>query len=80
MIAISGVIGVTIFANDGVALELSGPGGTLFSFAFIGFVAIMVMEGVSEMVQLFPAPNAVVEYIKAFVDADLAWIMGIAYW
>ena len=38
------------------------------------------MEGISEFVQLFPAPNAVVEYVKAFVDEDLSWIVGFAYW
>jgi len=52
----------------------------LLAFSIIGLVAIAVMEGVSEMVQLFPAPNAVVEYVKAFVDADLAWALGVIYW
>jgi amino acid transporter len=37
-------------------------------------------EGVSEFIQLFPAPNAIVEYVRAFVDKDLGWVVGIAYW
>jgi amino acid transporter len=37
------------------------------------------MEGVSELVQCFPAPNAIVEYVKTFVDQDLGWVVGIAY-
>ena len=52
----------------------------LIAYCIIGLIAIAVMEGVSEMVQLFPAPNAVVEYVKAFVDVDLAWVVGVAYW
>jgi yeast amino acid transporter len=52
----------------------------LLAYAIIGIISISVMEGVSEMIQLFPAPNAVVEYVKAFVDVDLAWVIGIAYW
>jgi yeast amino acid transporter len=38
------------------------------------------MEGISELVQCFPAPNAIVEYVKTFVDEDLGWVVGIAYW
>jgi amino acid transporter len=38
------------------------------------------MEGVSEFTQLFPAPNAIVEYVKAFIDEDFGWVVGIAYW
>ncbi|ERF68742.1 hypothetical protein EPUS_07229 [Endocarpon pusillum Z07020] len=80
LITMSGVIGVTIFSNGGQALEIAGPGGMLCAYCIVGLIAIAVMEGVSEMVQLFPAPNAIVEYVKAFVDADLAWVVGVAYW
>jgi amino acid transporter len=46
----------------------------------MGIIAISMSEGVSELTQLFPAPNAIVEYVRTFVDEDLAWIVGIAYW
>jgi amino acid transporter len=80
MIAISGVVGVSIFTDTGRALEVAGPGGALVSYAFMGVVAIGVMECVSEMVQLFPVPNAMVEYVNAFLDPDLARVIGVAYW
>jgi yeast amino acid transporter len=80
MIAISGVVGVSIFTDTGRALEVAGPGGALVSYAFMGVVAIAVMECVSEMVQLFPVPNAMVEYVNAFLDPDLARVIGVAYW
>ena len=80
MIAISAVIGVTIFYIDGAALEVAGPGGTILAFVVISAIIICVMEGISEMIQLFPAPNALMEYVKAFVDPDLAWVVGIIYW
>ena len=79
-ITVSAVIGITIFYSDGEALEVAGPGGTLLAFVIIGIISICVLEGVSEMVQMFPAPNAIMEYIRAFVDPDLAWVMGVAYW
>lgn len=80
MIAISTVIGVTIFSGDGAALEVAGPSGALLAFAVVGIVAICVMEGISEMIQMFPTPNALMEFVRAFVDEDLAWVVGIAYW
>jgi len=52
----------------------------LLSILIIGIIAICVMEGVSEFTQLFPAPNAIVTYVRVFVDEDLAWVVGIAYW
>ena len=80
MISVSSVIGVTIFYGDGEALEVAGPSGALLAFAIVGIVAICVMEGISEMIQMFPTPNALMEFVRAFVDADLAWVVGIAYW
>jgi amino acid permease len=60
-------------------LEISGPGGTLLAIVIVGIIAIAVMEGVSELVQCFPAPNAIAEYVTTFVDPDLGWVCGIAY-
>lgn len=80
MISVSNIIGVTIFFFDGEALKVAGPGGALLAFGAVGFVSICVMEATSELVQMFPAPNAIMEYVRAFVDPDLAWVIGIAYW
>jgi yeast amino acid transporter len=52
----------------------------LLAIILNGVLAISVMECVSEFTQLFPAPNAIVEIVAAFVDEDLAWVVGIAYW
>ncbi len=80
MITISSVIGVTVFYGDGEALEVAGPSGALLAFAIVGVVAICVMEGISEMIQMFPTPNALMEFVRVFVDEDLAWVVGVAYW
>lgn len=74
------MIGGGIFSNNAQALELSGPNGLILSIVTIGVIAICVGECISEMVQQFPAPNAIVEYVTAFVDKDLGWVVGIAYW
>ncbi|KAG9190161.1 hypothetical protein G6011_08249 [Alternaria panax] len=43
-------------------------------------MAICVAECISEMVQLFPAPNAIAEYTRHLIDEDFGWAIGIAYW
>jgi amino acid transporter len=80
MITISGIIGVTVFQTSGQILETAGPGGTLTAFVFIGSVAIFVMEGISEMVELWPVSNAMFEFVKRFVDKDLSIVIAVAYW
>ena len=69
-----------IFFSNGEALEVAGPSGALLAFVVVGITAICVMECVSELVQMFPTPNAIVEFVRMFVDEDLAWVVGMAYW
>lgn len=78
-IAVSAVIG-GIFSPTAQALKIAGPAGTLLAVAVNGIIVISLMECVSEFTQLFPAPNAIPDIIAAFVDKDLAWVVGIAYW
>jgi amino acid permease len=52
----------------------------MLSVVAIGLITIFVGECISELSQQFPAPNAIVEYVKTFVDQDLGWVVGIAYW
>jgi amino acid transporter len=52
----------------------------MLAFALVGVVAIAAMEGVCEMIVLWPIPNPMVEFVRAFVDPDLAIVVGIAYW
>lgn len=77
---ISTVIGSDIFINNGEALELSGPAGLIISVVVISIITIAVGECVGEFTQQFAAPNAIVEYVKTFVDEDLGWVIGLAYW
>lgn len=75
----SSVIGTGVFTGNAKALELAGPGGFLFAVAILGLLACCVGETISELVQLFPTPNAVFEYVKAFVDEEWAWVVTIQY-
>jgi len=79
-IAIGGTIGIGFATTSGEVLAISGPGGLLIAFGVAGIVAICVMEGICEMIVMWPIPNAMIEFVAAFVDRDLAVIVGIAYW
>lgn len=79
-IVISSVIGTGIFSNDGPSLSASGPVGLLLNVFVLGVIAICVGETVSEFVQVWGVPNAVYEYVAAFVDEDAAWVVAILYW
>jgi yeast amino acid transporter len=80
MIPISGFIGGTILSTNGEYLRTAGPAGLLTTIGCVGAIAICVLEGLSEMVVLWPVSNAMVEYVRAFVDKDLATVIGITYW
>ena len=80
MITIGGIIGIGFATTSGQVLAIAGPGGTLVAFGVNGFVAICVMEGICEMIVLWPISNAMIEFVRAFVDKDLAIVVGIAYW
>lgn len=80
MIAIGSTIGLGWTKNGSEILAIAGPGGTLTAFGVVGLVAICVMEGVCEMVVMWPISNAMIEYVRAFVDKDLAVVVGFTYW
>lgn len=74
------MIGSNIYANNGKALETAGPAGALTAYAIVGITTILVMECIGEMTLLFPTGTTIVDSVREFVDRDISWIVGIAYW
>jgi yeast amino acid transporter len=79
-IVVGGVIGAGFFSGSSLILGVAGPGGALLAFTLVGAIAIAVMEGICEMILLWPIPNAMVEFVKAFVDEELSIVIGFGYW
>lgn len=46
----------------------------------VGVIVIAVMEGICEFINIWPIPNAMVEFVRSFVDEDLGIAVGILYW
>jgi len=61
-------------------LHTAGPAGLLVALLFVSVTCISMMESLGELVIMFPIPNAMAEYVRTFVDQDLAIVIGIAYW
>jgi yeast amino acid transporter len=80
MICIGGTVGIGFAKSSGEILAIAGPGGTLIAFVVVGAVAIFVMEGICEMINLWPISNAMIKFVRAFVDEDLAIVVGFTYW
>lgn len=81
MILISGILGgLILFGGNGQFLRTAGPAGFMTAVVYVGLNAIFVMEGLSELIVLWPVSNAMVEFVHTFVDQDLALVVGLAYW
>ena len=80
MIALSTVIGTGLLNGHGGVLRTAGPGGGISSLVVVGLLVVFVMEGISEMIQIFPVANALVVFVSSFVDEDLGSVVGFAHW
>lgn len=69
-----------LFDNSGEILRIAGPVGGLIAYLLVGFCVICIMEGIAEMIGHWPIGNAFVEFVQAFVDKDLAIVIGLTYW
>lgn len=79
MITISTVIGTGLL-NGGGVLRTAGPGGEILSLVVVGLIVVFIMEGISEMIQKFSVPNALVVFVCTFVDEDLGHVVAFAHW
>jgi amino acid transporter len=79
-IVVSGTIGLGLFVDSGEILRIAGPGGALFVICLVGVGVIFLMAGVAEMINHWPISGALVEFVRTFVDEELGFVLGIAYW
>lgn len=54
--------------------------GLIVAALVMSVVVLAVNECMAELTQQFPVYNAIVIYVRKFVDDDLGWVIGIAYW
>ncbi len=79
MIAIGGAIGTGLFLGSASRLHSTGP-ALLFSYAFVGAIAYLLMRALGELVLHRPTSGAFVSYMREFYGEFAAFLTGWMYW
>lgn len=61
-------------------LRTAGPLGVLLSFIFLTVLAWGVMHFITDIISIWPVRAALVDFVRYFVDEDLALTVSAAYW
>ena len=80
MITINATVGTGLYWRGGQVLELGGPLAVVLAFSIVGFISWAVMQGVTELLCIWPIPGAFSVYVSEFVDDELGIVIGVAYW
>lgn len=80
MITINATVGIGLYWRGGQILELGGPLAVVLSYFLVGCLAWAVMQGITEMLCMWPIPGALSVYVSKFVDEELGIAVGITYW
>ena len=79
MIAIGGAIGTGLFLGSASRLHSNGP-ALLFTYAFVGVVAYLLMRALGELVLHRATSGAFVSYMREFYGEKWAFVTGWMYW
>src|SRR5919107_5619844 len=79
MIAIGGAIGTGLFLGSASRLNSNGP-ALLFSYAFVGVIAYLLMRALGELVLHRATSGAFVSYMREFYGEKWAFVTGWMYW
>ncbi|KAJ5759044.1 proline-specific permease [Penicillium odoratum] len=80
MITINATLGIGLYWRGGQILELGGPLAVVLSYFLVGCLVWAIMQGITEMLCIWPIPGALSMYVSKFVDEELGIAVGIAYW
>jgi L-asparagine permease len=79
MIAIGGAIGTGLFLGSASRLHNNGP-ALLFTYAFVGVIAYLLMRALGELVLHRTTSGAFVSYMREFYGEKWAYVTGWMYW
>lgn len=77
---IGALFGIGFYVRSGTILRTAGPLALLLSFTLLSLLTWGVMQCVTEILSIWPVPGALVEFVGCFIDEDLGYIIGVAYW
>lgn len=79
MISIAGVIGAGLFVGSGAVINATGPGAIL-SYAFAGFLVVLVMRMLGEMASANPTSGSFSTYASEAIGPWAGFTIGWLYW
>ena len=80
MITVGAMLGIGFYVRIGTVLRTAGPLAVLLSYTLLTLLAWGVMQCITEMLSIWPVPGALIEFVRCFIDEDLGYTIGIAYW
>lgn len=80
MVGFSALIGMGFYVNTGTILRTGGPAAVVYAYVFLGMLSLMIMQGLSTMLQIWPIAGAITLFIEKFVDPEVAVVVTIMYW
>jgi amino acid transporter len=63
-----------------MGMGLFNNSGEILAFTVIGVAVIFAMKGTAEVIGRWPIAIGMIEFVRVFVDKDLAIVIGFAYW
>lgn len=80
MITLNATLGIGLYWRVGQILELGGPLAVVLSYGLNGLIVWGVMQGLTEMLCIWPVPGSLSVYVRKFVDEELGIAVGVAHW
>ncbi|KAI1344881.1 amino acid permease-domain-containing protein [Xylariaceae sp. FL0016] len=77
---INAVIGSGIYVNTGTIQHLGGPAAVIYSYAFLGALALMIMHNMAIMLHIWPTAGALIVFVEKFVDEEVGKTVAVLYW
>lgn len=68
------------YVRTGNIFQIGGEAAVIYAFLFLGILSIMVMQGVTIMLRIWPIGAPLVVFVEKFVDEDMGKVVAILYW
>lgn len=80
MITVNAALRTGLYWRESQVLELGGPLAIVRSFLQMGLWPWPILQCVSDVLCIWPIPGAISVYLSEFVDVELGFAVGVAYW
>ena len=80
MISLSACIGMGFYVRTGAVEAVGGPSAVLIAYLSLGLLSLAIMQCIATMLRVWPISFALMAFVEAFVDEEVALIVAWLYW